>query len=348
MYNIFIYLIYAMKKSLLFLAWITAISVAFSGIANAQLKLNINELFSDWNPKVSDAHKKLLNDYDGTRWYTDSATIECDTSNGIVITSPLVSDSLMENASIYNLFISPYRIKDIKEWSSTVDTSKIKMKKVEINDGATDIKFNIPTSELEADTAYYWFIIPADIYDEVWTPSTEICFQVANNICLQDTACDTLSLVINPEPEVQEVTPTEVVNTGDQHGAANCVWMDLANVSHTISKDNVVTLTWTAVDWDNVQIAIFDPNEEIYKSIWTAKMKDEKFTYKMQWNWVQLFMLTNGCKEITYKVDAAMQEATPEKIVTPATWPAENILYIAIAAIILYGAYAIFFRKSDD
>jgi hypothetical protein len=30
-------------------------------------------------------------------------------------------------------------------------------------------------------------------------------------------------------------------------------------------------------------------------------------------------MLTNGCKEITYKVDAAMQEATPEKIVTPAT-----------------------------
>jgi hypothetical protein len=43
-----------------------------------------------------------------------------------------------------------------------------------------------------------------------------------------------------------------------------------------------------------------------------------------------------------------MQEATPEKIVTPATWPAENILYIAIAAIILYGAYAIFFRKSDD
>jgi hypothetical protein len=29
------------------------------------------------------------------------------------------------------------------------------MKKVEMNDGATDIKFNIPTSELEADTAYY-------------------------------------------------------------------------------------------------------------------------------------------------------------------------------------------------
>ena len=59
--------------------------------------------------------------------------------------------------------------------------------------------------------------------------------------------------------------------------------MDLANVSHSV-KGDTVTLTWTAVDGDSVQIAIFDPEDEVYKSLGTAKMSDEKFSYKMQWN----------------------------------------------------------------
>ena len=67
-------------------------------------------------------------------------------------------------------------------------------------------------------------------------------------------------------------------------------------------------------------------------------MSDEKFSYKMQWNGVQNFMLTNGCGEVNYKVDAAIKPSEPEKVVPPATGPAENVLYIAIAAIILYGA----------
>jgi hypothetical protein len=41
--------------------------------------------------------------------------------------------------------------------------------------------------------------------------------------------------------------------------------MDMANVSHTIDGDKI-TLTWTAVpDGDNVEIAIFDKDEEEYK-----------------------------------------------------------------------------------
>jgi hypothetical protein len=70
----------------------------------------------------------------------------------------------------------------------------------------------------------------------------------------------------------------------------------------------------------------------------------------MQRNGEQNFRLVSPCGDYNYKADAAIWEPTkePEKIVTPATWPAENVLYIAIAAIVLYGAYAIFFRKSDD
>ena len=120
--------------------------------------------------------------------------------------------------------------------------------------------------------------------------------------------------------------------------------MDLANVSHTVNN-NTITLRWTAVDGDVVQIAIFDQNEEIYKSLGSAKMSDERFTYAMQRDGEQNFMLTNGCKEVYYKADARKSEPT---IVPPATWTAENILIIAVAAIILYGAYTFVFRKSEN
>ena len=77
-------------------------------------------------------------------------------------------------------------------------------------------------------------------------------------------------------------------------------------------------------------------------------MNDKKFDYKMQWDGEQNFMLTNGCKEVYYKADAKQTSEPEKEVVPPATGPAENILYIAIAAIILYGAYVVFFRKAEN
>jgi sRNA-binding carbon storage regulator CsrA len=42
--------------------------------------------------------------------------------------------------------------------------------------------------------------------------------------------------------------------------------MKMANVTHTVNGDTI-TLKWTAVDGDVVQIAIFNPQEEVYKSL---------------------------------------------------------------------------------
>jgi hypothetical protein len=47
-------------------------------------------------------------------------------------------------------------------------------------------------------------------------------------------------------------------------------------------------------------------------------------------------VLTNDCGEVKYKADEGITTTEPEKIVPPATGPAENILYIAIAAIVIY------------
>ena len=327
-----------MKKSLLSLAGIVMVSALFAWVANAQL--DISDLFYEWTPLVDDAYSKVLNEYDNTWWYSSESVIECNSNNGVDITASTVEDSYLDKAKLYRLFLSPYRIDKLKTSDSSVDFSKIIMKEVTPEANANDIKFNISSSDVDANTIYYGFILPIDSYDWVWTPSKETCFQVANNICLQDTACNDISTIVNPTPALQEGADT------GHDAASDCVWMDMANVSH-VKNGDTITLKWTAVEWDVVQIAIFDPESEIYKSLGAVNMGDEKFDYKMEWDGEQNFMLTNGCREVYYKADAKATK-TPEKIVTPATWPAENVLYVAIAAIVLYGAYVVFFRKADS
>ena len=91
-----------------------------------------------------------MNDYDSSWGYLD-ASVTCDVNEGITITSPVVEDSIKYEANIYNLFISPYRLDQIKAWDSSVDVSKIIMKKVEISNPGDDVKF-----EISADECIWW------------------------------------------------------------------------------------------------------------------------------------------------------------------------------------------------
>ena len=336
---IFIYLICAMKKLLQSLTGIMMLSVLLGWITNAQLA--ISDLFYNGTPLADNAFQQVLNDYDSSWWFYNSSVIECENKNWINIVAPVVDDFYMDKVEIYRLFISPYRVSQLKAWDTSIDTSKVIIKEVTAESDADKVEFNISSSDVDPNTAYYGFILPIDSYDGVWIPSSETCFQLANNVCLLDTACDTLNLVINPVVE-----DTVQVENVDTHWAASCVGMEYANVSHTI-KGGTITLTWTAVDGDTVEIAIWNPEEEVYKSLWTAKMTDEKFSYKTQWDWEQNFRLTNWCKDVYYKADAKM---TPDKeeIVPAATGPAENVMYIVIAAIVLYWVYVLFFRKAEN
>jgi len=327
-----------MKKSLLSLAGIVMVSALFAWVANAQLDgLEISTLFNQWNPISDDSYVRLLNEYDTSRWYTDSSDLECKAEGNLKISFSALSDADLYDVNVYRLVVSPYRMDQLRNGDQSIDKSKIIMKEIKL-DSNKKADFSISEIEwLDDNQAYYGFLVPVNEYDIVWTPSKEICFQKAGNMCYQDATCDTFDLILNP------VT----LDQTDEHWAASdCIWMDMANVTHTINGDTL-TLKWTAVDWDTVEIGIFDTTGEEYKSLWAVKMSDEKFDYKMQWDGEQNFQLTNGCKSVNYKADSK-RWSEPEKIVTPATGPAENVLYIAIAAIILYGAYAIFFRKSDN
>lgn len=326
-----------MKKSLLSLV---CVGVLAFGITSAQAI--ISDLFDGSNPKVDSAYSELLNWYDNSWWYSSSDSITCDSENGVVsINSPVLVDSLLYEAPAYRIFLSPYRVSKLSSNDLNVDNSKIIMKEVKRDWNSSEINFTLSASDwLSENQAYFWFIVPINDYDEIWTPSREVCFKISNNSCMWEEACDALDNVSNVELWWE---------VSDNHWA-NCVWMDMANVSHTIDGDKI-TLTWTAVpDGDNVEIAIFDPKEEEYRSLWTVPMSDEKYEYTIEWDGEQNFSLTNGCRELRYKADAKATptEKKPEIPATPATWPAENILIIAIAALLVYGVYAVFFRKSTN
>lgn len=340
-----------MKKSFLSLAGLAMIASLFVGVAGA---LNFDEVFL-WEPTVTD-YQRILQEYDSTWWYTDNDFLST-SMDGLELTleSAVIEDWSLSPIPNYQLFVSPYRVSRLRDGDASVDPAQISTFRFEYK-WAENASFSFsPDGWFNPSQIYYGFISPLDEYDDFGTPSTEFCF-ILNEWQVQfSEGCDALELLIAPvenEPAVAENIPDDVVldELDWEHWAAGCVGMELANITHTVDENNVITLRWTSVGDPNtnVEIAIFNPNEEAYQKLADVKMSAEKYAYKMQWNGEHNFVLTNGCgKEVGYKVDSAIKTPVQPEIVPPATWPAENIFMILIAAIVLYGAYTIFFRKSE-
>ena len=341
-----------MKKSLLSLAGI-GLGLMFGLVVNAQedwtaWALSMYDVFPD-EQVVSDSYIQLLNNYDQRWGFMPSARFTGNMENSTLkIETPILFDYDVYEAPTYRLYFSTQRVDQLRR-DNWIDLSSIYMSEGRWDGSSNYAELEIDANKynLDAQAIYYWFITPINDYEIIWTPSREVCFQFDRWIFQWWDECDTLETIINPvvvepDPVVEDVPPVE-----EDHGAAgNCVGMDLANISHTVNGDTI-TLRWTAVEGDVVQIAVWDENQELYKPIWAVKMSDEKFAYKMTWDGEHNFKITNGCKDVFYKADAAIKTKEPT-IVPPATGPAENILYIAIAAIVLYGAYTLITRKSEN
>lgn len=164
-----------MKKSLFSLLGMTLL---IGSVWAANGDLDISDLF-DWEtPRIPDAYQRLLNDYDNARWYSESPRVGCQDVNKIRVSSEPVEDLFLDDASQYILFISPYSMDRIKRWDSSIDYSKIIMKRKiigNIPEGAVldSFFFDIFSDEIDSKQKYYWFIVPVDSYDGVWRPSGE-------------------------------------------------------------------------------------------------------------------------------------------------------------------------------
>jgi hypothetical protein len=59
------------------------------------------------------------------------------------VTAPTKEDIGYDVATVYYMFVSPYRISQIKSGDPTVDTSRIIMQQVEIDSNAQNVEFEI-------------------------------------------------------------------------------------------------------------------------------------------------------------------------------------------------------------
>ncbi len=422
-----------MRKTLLLLIALS-ISLAFWCFTNAQLE--INDVLNNWTPKADDAYQRILNEYEDFRWYEDTSNLTCSAIDEITISSNAVNDGFLDQANKYILIYSPYQIEKIRNWDSSIDKSKIKVKIKEITPNEEEISFTITSEDIETDKDYYGIIVPADIFETIWRPSNELYFNISKNTCeiqhkkviklkpwlntfstpailksisfwngwnnisfssmkkwerkamavnstnvkttvkplegyiIRNSNSSDVTMTIeydtdnsdsltlsknldawwnflwitkrnNPFNDIANTTATMVldltdwwstnyiqigktfleastfmlwkayavfVNNSDWiYGGVNnywwdsqCVGMDQANVNHEYNN-GIITLRRTAIEWDVVQIGVFDPEEEVYKNLWNVNMSDEKFDYTTQWDGERNFMLTNGCKEVYYK-----------------------------------------------
>lgn len=178
-----------MKKSLFSLVGIV-LSTGFVWVTNAAV--DISDLFDGETPLVDDAYQRVLNDYDSTRWYANSYILDCTVNDKIRISSNIIEDSYFDEAYQYILFVSPYTVDKIKNGDVSVDYSKMIMKRVTLtqptdpNAVIDSIYFDIFGNEIDANSDYYWVVVPVDIYDWVWTPSREIVFNLSRKVCTSE------------------------------------------------------------------------------------------------------------------------------------------------------------------
>ena len=255
-----------MKKSLFSLLGMTLL-VGFVWAANGDL--DISELF-DWEtPRVSDAYQRLLNDYDNGRWYSTSPQVGCMDVNEIRVSSEPVEDLFLDDASQYILFISPYSMDRIKRWDSSIDYSKIIMKRKIIGNipegRALDaISFNIFSDEIDSKQKYYWFIVPVDSYDGVWRPSSE--FELNMSECFW-----TIS-ISNPD------NPSEWITIMDRN-----LWAKTNDITNSNSYGKY--FQW----WNNYW---FNPN---YTIATTRNFVDWEEEYNNRGYFWEEFVMPDGC-----------------------------------------------------
>ena len=101
-----------------------------------------------------------------------------------------------------------------------------------------------------------------------------------------------------------------------------CNWMDTANVHHSI-EDQVLTFEWDEIQWDSVNISIFD-DERWYIPLWTVNMNEKRFEYNITARGEHRFLLSNGCNDFYYTINFDIHEAYSQELIDATHWAEAN------------------------
>lgn len=261
----------------------------------------------------------------------DAATKE------FVITSPLLKDASDLEVNEYSILVSKNPIASYKSGTGELATADFDETKytVTAEDKATgELTLKLNSANLEADTNYYGVVVPTDDLIQEGQHSKEFCFNFSTEKFAEAEACADFA---NP-------APTAETDTEQEHAAAGAN-MRLANISHTISTGNVVTLTWKAqTSSANLEIQLHDTASDEFITLATVPMSQEKFQYTAKKTDQELIFnfipRDEKGKEYRYNVNARVEtEVKPEIKTVPKVGPVEDMMLIVAITVLAYAGY---------
>lgn len=133
------------------------------------------------------------------------------------------------------------------------------------------------------------------------------------------------------------------------------IWYSFASptiLNHSFSVDwNEIKLFWTDnSNWWSVDVNVRNPNTNSRLSIGTAKISDQTFNYRKQRYWDQKIWLipSDGWDEIQFTIPWNNVAVTRTVIpVVPKAGPSGSLIWIILAALIVFTWYIYLKRKAD-
>lgn len=339
-----------MKKFLLWLAWLTLLSVPFLGFSRADSNI------LDYIKHMEDAGKSTA-DF----WYldTDNLNIKYVSNNYIEVTSPIVKNWTKDITS-YIFYASTSKVywdsmtyrcyDDITEYITTNwNKFTLELDTKSLNKSNVYYLYAIPL-ELSLTWYYHWECSASDV-DDLMTPSISTywdvsfvnwkdpCFRIDEwvywewNDCKKDGSSSS-SDSSSSSSDWNSSSPY-TITTNDTH------WCN----------GKKITVGWNSFDDVKIEVLLWYESEQTFKQIWTVNSSDLSFTFNQVFDWDHIVKLkpSDWTTPVDYTIhclEAASPEVKPVDPVKPVVvWPKENIMIIIIWTIILYVVYRIATRK---
>ena len=130
----------------------------------------------------------------------------------------------------------------------------------------------------------------------------------------------------------------------------------ITDQSYVVNWDNVTIYRTDVSDWWYLDISVRDSSSSDWAHIWTANIKDQKFTYIREWKVTQKVLLApdNWGDSVQMNIWAdngntkktKNSETITRTVITavPETWPRWNLVWIIVATLAIFGGY-IYIKK---
>lgn len=262
-------------------------------------------------------------------YITDTVSVDTITTNQVTFESPFILDWSWNKITKYRIMYGQKSLNEMEEDTSLLSWSM--EKQFNITDSSTStFKMDLIATwdNISWDKIYYILVIPEASNWIFWEISNEMCFKLDTRIYGEWNDCINWNW-ITPE---------------DDH---NAWWADMSLANISFTKDwNTITLRRISLDWsDEVEIFLWNRDDEEYKKLWTANMNDEEFAFTTNKNGEHRvkFIPDNGGIEHVYTFQVSWlsgpwpEEPWVPKV--PKVWPKENIIAILIFTFIVYLIY---------